>query len=102
MDESTFRADRRTLDAVLRNLTVIGEAARHTPEGFRARFPDVPWLEMADMRNVVVHEYFGVDAGILWLTATRDVPNLEAVLETVKAVAASEPSPQDGSGRDGC
>ena len=54
------------------------------------------------MRNVVVHEYFGVDAGILWLTATRDVPNLEAVLETVKAVAASEPSPQDGSGRDGC
>ena len=85
MDESAFRADRRTLDAVLRNLAVIGEAARHVPDEFRARFRGVPRLEMADMRNIVVHEYFGVDAEILWHTATKDVPELVAALEGVVA-----------------
>ena len=83
MDEAEFKADRRTLDAVLRNVSVIGEAARHVPEEFRARFPGVPWLEMADMRNVVVHEYFGVDFGILWQTVTRDIPELESALGAV-------------------
>lgn len=90
MDERSFQGDRKTLDAVLRNLTVIGEAARHVPDDFRERFPSVPWVEMGDMRNVVVHEYFGVDVGILWLTVRRDVPELLAALEPVLAAIASE------------
>lgn len=90
MDERAFQGDRKTLDAVLRNLTVIGEAARHVPDDFRERFPSVPWVEMGDMRNVVVHEYFGVDVGILWLTVRRDVPELLAALEPVLAAIASE------------
>ena len=101
MDESAFRVDRRTLDAILRNLTVIGEAARHVPEDFRARFREVPWLEMADMRNVVVHEYFGVDVEILWQTATRDVPELEALLNVVVTGIASEPGTEHQSVRGG-
>jgi uncharacterized protein with HEPN domain len=101
MDESSFRSDRRTLDAVLRNLTVIGEAARHIPEQFRARFPEVPWLEMSDMRNVVVHEYFGVDVGILWQTATKDVSELEAALGAVVTDLGREPGPRDESVRCG-
>lgn len=101
MDESAFRGDRKTLDAILRNLTVIGEAARHVPEGIRARFREVPWLEMADMRNVVVHEYFGVDVEILWQTATRDVPELEALINAVVTGIAPEPGTKDQSGRDG-
>ncbi len=90
MDERAFQGDRKTLDAVLRNLTVIGEAARHVPDDFRERFPSVPWVEMGDMRNVVVHEYFGVDVGILWLTVRRDVPELLAALEPVLVAIASE------------
>ncbi|MFN7989477.1 MAG: DUF86 domain-containing protein [Thermoanaerobaculia bacterium] len=101
MDEASFRSDRRTLDAVLRNLTVIGEAARNVPEEFRARFPEVPWLEMSDMRNVVVHEYFGVDVGILWQTATKDVAVLEAALGAVVTALGGEPGSRDESGRGG-
>lgn len=101
MDESAFRSDRRTLDAVLRNLTVIGEAARNVPEEFRARFPEVPWLEMSDMRNVVVHEYFGVDVGILWQTVTKDVAELEAALGTVVSDLGRETEARDDSVRGG-
>lgn len=75
-DVVRFRNDRRTVDAVLRNIAVIGEAARSVPEEIRARRPLIPWVDIADMRNVVVHEYFGVDLDILWRTATVDLPEL--------------------------
>ena len=56
-----FAADRKTIDAVVRNLMIIGEAATHLPEDLCEKYPDLPWREMRDMRNIVVHEYFGVD-----------------------------------------
>lgn len=71
-----FQADRKTVDAVVRNLEVIGEAARHfvaIQEGLPA---DIAWADIAGMRNVLVHAYFGVDLGIVWHTATVDVPAL--------------------------
>ena len=55
-----FVADRKTIDAVVRNFIIIGEATSHLPEEFIKRHPDIPWREMRDMRNIVVHEYFGV------------------------------------------
>lgn len=80
-----FAADRRTVDAVMRNIQVLGEAARHVPDEVRARFPEVPWQDISDMRNVLVHEYFGVDLDILWQTVTRDlallVPLLLAIVD---------------------
>lgn len=69
-----FKADERTVDAVLRNFTVIGEAAGHIPADIEDRHPDVPWVEMRGIRNVVVHEYFGVSMSILWETVVRDLP----------------------------
>jgi len=78
-----FAEDRKTVDAVVRNLEVIGEAARHVPGDVRTRFPDVPWADMADMRNVLIHEYFGVDLPILWKTVTVD---LSAVLPALRRV----------------
>lgn len=85
LDLESFRKDRRTVDAVLRNVTVLGEAARAVPAEVRELGPGTPWLDVADMRNVVVHEYFGVDLDILFRTATEDVPallsGLEALLE---------------------
>ena len=85
MTAEEFAADRKTVDAVIRNLEVLGEAARHVPETERMDYPNVPWQDVADMRNVLVHEYFGVDLDILWLTATRDVPTLIPLLRDVLA-----------------
>jgi len=89
-DIERFRHDRRTVDAVLRNIAVIGEAARSVPEEIRGRRPLIPWVDIADMRNVVVHEYFGVDLDILWRTATVDVPELLVALHGLITDIGSE------------
>jgi uncharacterized protein with HEPN domain len=56
------------------NLAVIGEAARKVPKEITARYPAIPWREMGDMRNVVIHEYFGVDPQVLWETIKNELP----------------------------
>ena len=60
MTPAEFCTDSKTIDAVVRNLIVIGEASRHIPESIEQRHPEVPWRTMRGIRNVVVHEYFGV------------------------------------------
>jgi len=65
------------------NLIVLGEASRHIPSAIEAKHPEVPWEKMRGIRNVVVHEYFGVDAEILWQTARSDLPPLLPLLERV-------------------
>ena len=80
MDYEMFIRDRRTVDAVLRNLTVIGEAATYVPDDIVARHPEVPWRDMRDMRNVVVHAYFGVNQRIVWDTIQVNLPPLVALL----------------------
>jgi len=83
LDRESFLRDEKTVDAVLRNLSVIGEAARHLPEEFTATHPDLPIAEMRGMRHVVVHEYFGVSETILWQTVTEDLPPLVARLNSL-------------------
>jgi uncharacterized protein with HEPN domain len=81
-----FVADARTRDAVIRNLMTMGESVRWIPDVILDAHPAVPWRTMRAVRNVVVHEYFGVDDAILWETVRGDLPplvaKLEAVLET--------------------
>ena len=89
-DLGSFRADSRTCDAVLHNLQVIGEAAKHVPPEVRERHPEVPWQDMADMRNVLSHEYFGVDLEVVWRTATEDLPTLPNALEAVRREADAD------------
>jgi uncharacterized protein with HEPN domain len=72
-----FAKDEKTVDAVVRNLSIIGEAAVRIPLDFRVACPDVPWQEIVGMRNKVIHEYFGVDEEILWKTITGDLGGLE-------------------------
>lgn len=76
MDFATFARDRRTIDAVLHNLMAIGEAANHVPDDVVAAHPEIPWPDMRDMRNVVVHEYFGVNKEIIWDTVRLNLPPL--------------------------
>lgn len=76
----SFRADRMVVDAVVRNLEVIGEAARHVDEETAASLPEVPWQDMRGLRNVLIHEYFGVSIDIVWETVGRDLrPVLDAI-----------------------
>ncbi len=75
-----FRADQKTVDAVIRNLEVIGEATRHLSTDHEGLPADVPWADIAGMRSILVHEYFGVDLSIVWQTVTQDLPSLRAHL----------------------
>lgn len=87
MDRAAFKADQRTIDAVVRNLIVIGEAAGHVPEEVVAASPQIPWARMRGMRNFVVHEYFGIDVDVLWDTITVNLP---ALLPALREMLDSE------------
>ena len=81
LDYEKFKNDAWMVDATLRNLTVIGEAAAHIPQEVIEKHPEIPWVDMRDMRNIVVHEYFGVDLAIVWKTVKEDLPPLLPVLK---------------------
>jgi uncharacterized protein with HEPN domain len=68
--------DRRTFLAIIRSLEVIGEAARQMPRSFREKHPEIPWREIASLRNVIAHEYFGLDNTILWDVIKTQIPSL--------------------------
>ena len=80
---SDFQGDEKTIDSVLRNLEIIGEAARHVPEEVRKRHPELPWAEMLTMRNIVIHEYHGVNLSIIWQTVKEDLPPLVSSLKRI-------------------
>jgi uncharacterized protein with HEPN domain len=83
MDLDAFMSDRRTSDAVVRNLEIIGEAARNVPDSITERFPEIRWKKAREMRNVLVHAYFGVDLPTVWRTIHDDLPPLKAQLSVV-------------------
>jgi uncharacterized protein with HEPN domain len=71
-----FAADPRTHFAVVRALEIIGEAAKNVPITIREQHPDIPWSEMARMRDKLIHSYFGVDLRVVWRTVQEDLPPL--------------------------
>ena len=80
-----FLDDAKTHDAIMRNLEVIGEAAKHIPEEVRKRNPSVPWRKISGFRDVAAHEYFGIDTDVVWNLITREVPGL---LDELKRLSA--------------
>lgn len=80
VDLDTFAGNREKLFAVTRALEIVGEAARQVPLEMQQRYPHLPWQEMIGMRNVVIHEYFGVDPEVIWRTVHEDLPQLHAAL----------------------
>jgi uncharacterized protein with HEPN domain len=91
-DEISFLQNKLVQDAVIRNIEIIGEAARnieqHSPE-FAAQHPDIPWEDMYLMRNRVSHGYFSVDLEVVWKTVQRDLPELEQQIRHPRDVLAS-------------
>ena len=78
-----FTCDPKTFDAVVRNLIVIGEAARQVPQEIINAYPKLPWTEMRALRNVLTHEYDRVGVGIIWDTIRNDLPPLTPALELI-------------------
>ena len=83
-DAATFPTDRKARDAVLWNLTVLGEAVRGIPNEVQAAHPEIPWAKMRAMRNLLVRQYFGSDDQIVWATATLNVLPLAAALRRLR------------------
>jgi len=77
----TFKSSGITIDAVIRNIEVIGEAANHIPLKIRKKYFDIPWDQMRGIRNIMAHEYFGVDFKIVWYTAKKHLVPLRSKLE---------------------
>jgi len=76
LDQAALVGDQKTYDAVVRNLEIIGEAARHVSDRVQAEMPDIEWRKIAGMRNLLVHAYFGIDNDILWDVVQSKVPEL--------------------------
>lgn len=77
MSSEEFFQDSKSVDAVMRNLAIIGEAAKKIPADARRTYPFIEWKKMAGLRDIVVHDYFGVDEDIIWDVVTVRIPELK-------------------------
>ena len=75
-DFEAFERDEQLMDAVIHNLTVIGEAANHIPAEVSSSHPAIPWRQMVDLRNFSVHAYWNLRPSVLWDTVRNDLPRL--------------------------
>ncbi|HEX7320613.1 MAG TPA: DUF86 domain-containing protein [bacterium] len=78
-----FEGDKKTVNAVIRSMEIIGEAAKNIPSTIKDKYPDVPWKKMAGMRDKLIHEYFGVDLDIVWDSATKEIPAVKPLIEKI-------------------
>lgn len=83
LSKAAFLEDEKTLDAVVRNLEVIGEAVKKLPEDLRAQHSAVEWKKIAGLRDILIHEYFGLDAEIVWDIVQTKVPALDQEVRTM-------------------
>ena len=78
-----FTADAKTFDAVIRNLEIIGEAVKQTPEDIRSLRPEVEWKRVGRLRDLLIHQYFGVDAQIVWDIVQNKLAPLEQAIRAL-------------------
>lgn len=84
MDFRKFSRDGKTVFAVTRAIEIIGEAVKKIPSPVKKHYPQVPWKEMAGMRDKLIHEYFGVNLRAVWDTIKKDIPAIKPTFEKIK------------------
>ena len=84
-DHDRFIQDEKTIDSVVRNFEIIGEAAGKLPPAFRDSHPDIPWNKIIGLRHRIVHDYFDIDAEIIWYILEKDIPLFKMNLFRIRA-----------------
>lgn len=89
LDFKKFKMTHIVVDAVVRNFEIIGEASRKIPSGIQEEYPEIPWRKMYGLRNLIAHEYFGIDYEMIWEIAKNNLPqnrkDLQKIIEKEKA-----------------
>lgn len=85
MSQEQFAADDKTLDAVIRNLEVIGEAVKQLPTDIRDQAPTIPWTRIAGFRDLLIHQYFGVDVDIVWNILQTKLDELDSAAKNIES-----------------
>ncbi|RLD17368.1 MAG: DUF86 domain-containing protein [Caldiserica bacterium] len=83
IDFEEFEKDKKTNYAVLRCLEIMGEAAKQVPDEIREKYPEIPWRDIAGMRDKVIHFYFGINLKRVWLVVKDEIPKLKPLLEKI-------------------
>jgi len=78
-----LKRDELLIDAIVRNLEIIGEASKNIPKGIREKHPDIEWKKVCGLRDILVHEYFGIDVQILWDIIKNKLPDLKKKITRV-------------------
>ena len=95
MSQEDFAHDRKTQDAVVRNLEIIGEAAGNLPEEVLKKIPQIEWRKIKALRNILIHEYFGINLSIVWDLVQNKLGSLEAASRQLLEIAAEPEAPED-------
>ena len=83
LDFEAFLEDDKTSSAVIRKFEIIGEATKNIPQKIRKNHPDIPWQEMAGMRDKLIHFYFGIDYNLVWQTIKNRLPKVKAKIKKI-------------------